>query len=632
MVQLFQVTEHTGVWPEPLLEIPIACLRKPTGDTPLDIRPISLASVLYRIWARLRWQEIRDWHELWLPPELKGGARHREAIDAYFQVMLEVENNNASNHPLVGIPYDYEKCNDHVAWPIEQGLLENLGLPHCVLKPMYAFSAQIRRRFKIGNSLGPCFSNTNSIMQGCPLAILRINSLIAAWARVIRNSSDTATCSVSAFIDDKNMRASSIAELKTGIRLTELFDIAVDAVVNLRKTVLYATQTKLRTELLHDNELAFQLVQDDKLLGGQMSFSKKRSTMLATVRASKYIRVAERIALAPLNIRAKEILLQSAGASKFTFGLELGSCSIHAERRLRSAVANALWAKRRIRSLDMLFSLCHKGHHIDPFQLRSIWPFRIARRQLMKHEELRDLWIQTWALTEPSRSQMTPRSQLPGILANLQRAANQIGWEWISPIEFRFKINEQNRLLIHLLHYADPYFAHLIRFGISLTMWKRASNRKALRGIQVGVDKTSTLSLLRSTKLAEFDRGILRSFLADAVCTQVQLFNTKVAEHPMCPFCWTQQETLDHLFWTCPKWQQIRSCYLTPTQLSAAADFPPCARKCGIFNQIAAIVTAHERGGTAGELVHTAHSCDFPEQIQRCMIEIVKARNITSPS
>ena len=99
------------------------------------------------------------------------------------------------------------------------------------------------------------------------------------------------------------------------------------------------------------------VVQEDKLLGGQMSFTKKRSMKLAEEHAKKYLTVASRISLCPLSISAKESLLLISGASKFQFGLELGSCSSDTESKLRSAVAGVLWQKRKSRCLDVLFTL-----------------------------------------------------------------------------------------------------------------------------------------------------------------------------------------------------------------------------------------------------------------------------------
>ena len=128
--------------------------------------------------------------------------------------------------------YDYEKCFDKVAWTIAKGLLHDLGFPVQISNAMFGFNEHIVRRFKLGPPIGPTFPNTNSICQGCPLAIIRINALIAAWVQVLRNHPDTQQCRMGAFIDDKNLCADTYLALKSGLDVTRAFDNAVGATVN----------------------------------------------------------------------------------------------------------------------------------------------------------------------------------------------------------------------------------------------------------------------------------------------------------------------------------------------------------------------------------------------------------------
>ena len=209
LAELLQAIEDSQKWPENLLEVPVATIKKGAGLSPLEIRPIALTSHLYRIWAKSRWRQRQSWHLSWVPFELKGGIADRQAIDSYFEVALELEQSQFTKHPLFGILYDYQKCFDNVSWPIDKGILTDLGMPAPTMGAMFAFNENIQRRFKFGNSVGPAFGNTNSICQGCPLAILRINALIASWVHVVQNIPNC-VCRSSAFIDDKKFTFSFI--------------------------------------------------------------------------------------------------------------------------------------------------------------------------------------------------------------------------------------------------------------------------------------------------------------------------------------------------------------------------------------------------------------------------------------
>ena len=210
-------------------------------------------------------------------------------------------------------------------------------------------------------------------MSGCPLAIIRINAMIATWIQVIKTHQLTLRCKASAFIDDKNLRSTSCNDFQQAIEVTKKFDCAVDAVVNTDKTVVFATTNAARQKL---KILEFSQATDEKLHGASLSFSKKRSRHLADYRAKKYLTVAQRIAICPLNIAAKETLLATAGAPKYTYALEMGPCSVQTERKLRSTVCRALWSKSSHKSNDILFTICHKRSFIRSHAVEMVCNFQ----------------------------------------------------------------------------------------------------------------------------------------------------------------------------------------------------------------------------------------------------------------
>ena len=312
------------------------------------------------------------------------------------------------------------------------------------------------------------------------------------------------------------------------VQHTSTFDAAIDAVVNTDKTVTFATSAKGRKQLsdIMLNGQPLNQVNDDKLLGGHMSFTKRRSRAIANKRARKYLDVAERVVICPLNIAAKEPMLVTAGAAKYKYGLELGPCDKNLENQLRNNVLQALWRGRSAKSVDIALTLGHKGHLFDPLQLRLIQPFVIVRRQLRKNPHLRQLWLHIWHDTVDARSRFKDdRSNSVGLLANLQVACNHLQWSWISPFEFQAPVGHGRTVTLNLYQHTDGYFNHMVRLGALRMLWTRAAaNRKELRGLHPGVDKVATLKLLSSSRLQEHDRGILRSILACAIYTQQTLF------------------------------------------------------------------------------------------------------------
>ena len=483
LAMLYQTIERAAKWPANLLEVPVTTLKKGKGDTPLQVRPISLTSHIYRMWAEIPWVHLQPWHLQWVPKELHGGIANRQTLDSYFAVALDIEQSSYTNHPLYGILYDYAKCFDNICWQIERGVLIDLGMPPAILNTMFAYNQSIQRRFKLGNSIGPSFPNTNSICQGCPLAIIRINAMITAWIQVISNHSTTSYCRASAFIDDKNLRSTSSEHFTNAVHITKKFDQAIDAVINSDKTTVFTT-TRLARQKLQNFEFPQSL--NDKLLGASLSFTKRRSRELADKRAVSYMAVAQRISICPLNIAAKETLLATAGAPKYCYALEMGPCSVHIERKLRSAICRALWSKGSHKSNDILLTICHKGHLIDPTQLKWYAPFQTACRQLAKHPNIRYQWEQIWHDSIEARAQYkNGKSNMVGPLSMFHVACLHLDWKWVEPFTIVAKISEHLQISVPILTIPHQYFLHLVRYAIARVLWNRAAaSRKTLKGIR----------------------------------------------------------------------------------------------------------------------------------------------------
>ena len=275
LAKLYNAIELHGIWPTCLLDVPVATIKKKTGESARDIRPISLASHIYRLWACTRFKQLRPWMDTWIPDTLRGGVHSRDTADIYYHLALDIEHSHSRN-TLFGILFDFQKCFDNIPWSIEEGLLRDLGLPPLVAKSMYYFAQNTRRRFKLGPSVGPVMKNTDSIMQGCPLAIIRINCLIAAWSDCISKHASLPTCKLGAFVDDRSIRSTSVGELQEAINVTEQFDSAIDAIIEHNKTVVFATSTSGRQQVGH---LTYQQqplpsAPDERLLGGHLSLLK----------------------------------------------------------------------------------------------------------------------------------------------------------------------------------------------------------------------------------------------------------------------------------------------------------------------------------------------------------------------
>eukprot|EP00662_Eupelagonemidae_sp_cell21_P058248 gene58248-biopygen37513 len=181
--------EETGEWPDALLEAFITLIPKDNANGgPLDLRPITVTSALYRLWAATRVRQILEWQELWLPRGARGFRIGCGTDDVYYTLALRIERALLRDEPLVGLGLDLAKAFDSLPQEIMLQLFAELGMSDRILRPLRTMYRRLHRRFRFaGNIAGGRFHSTVGILQGCPLSVTLLTAIMAVWAKTIEN-------------------------------------------------------------------------------------------------------------------------------------------------------------------------------------------------------------------------------------------------------------------------------------------------------------------------------------------------------------------------------------------------------------------------------------------------------------
>ena len=85
-----------------------------------------------------------------------------------------------------------------------------------------------------------------------------------------------------------------------------------------------------------------------------------------------------------------------------------------------------------------------------------------------------------------------------------------------------------------------------------------------------------------NAKIDPRDAGILRGILSGSVRMQKRLHEAGLVESSLCPFCGLCDESVQHCFWECPRWEHVRA--RLDLLVSAVRNlWPACTFNCGIF-------------------------------------------------
>eukprot|EP00665_Eupelagonemidae_sp_cell47_P009218 gene9219-8160_t len=177
--------ETTATWPAALENALVSLIPKGAGGRPLDLRPISVASVVYRLWAATRCREVMRWQETWIATGQKGFRLGSTCADVFFPLALRIEKALLDGTPLVGFSADWAKCFDRYPHDVMLSLLGETGLDARVLGPLRTMYRNLRRRFRLSGAVGKPFKSTQGLLQGCPLSVCGLTCIMAVLSKAV---------------------------------------------------------------------------------------------------------------------------------------------------------------------------------------------------------------------------------------------------------------------------------------------------------------------------------------------------------------------------------------------------------------------------------------------------------------
>ena len=217
LADFFSLVEDTGTWPASLERAVVSFIPKSDRFAPLDLRPISIMSPIYRLWAAAHLPEVMAWQERWIDKAQFGARPKHGTEDVFWSLALKIERSLLLGLPLYGFSLDYAKCFDNLPQEILLKLAEHMGMQPAILQPLRAMYQRLKRRFKCGGGVGKEYAATNGILQGCPLSIVPLNALVSIWCKALR--SEVPLVDPSAYVDDTGALATRPGTLNEALAI-----------------------------------------------------------------------------------------------------------------------------------------------------------------------------------------------------------------------------------------------------------------------------------------------------------------------------------------------------------------------------------------------------------------------------
>ena len=563
--ELYNCIESTGKWPTLLPMGAVSFLPKTDDPSPSaqDFRPLTILSAVYRLYATIRHNDLcAHWLPKWKSTSVYGLKQSNAADALAFQTCLEMMEYSKENYLTAGISYDMKKCFDSIPKDLILAAFNFRGADCKVTKALSGFYRQHTKHFRIDGAYDASFQPANGIVQGCPLSMLLLTSLICTWNEYCVVQSIPAT--PRSYADDLSIctRARTKQDLIAGTQkaheITSEFVKFSGMQLNERKCFTFGHKAvSACLPQIDSHKSQFRLV------GASIKLDKKPMwTALERERRSNWQSTVENIAKLPIGWFGKVKILKST-MGKLTFGQGTHTLSLAKDdkRSLRASVIRCLLNQLFYDSSPTIIFTLLAPPSVDPEFSMHLAAFSLLRR----------LYPTTTSRTQLCH-QVTAYDQYNEMDGPITRIRQMLDHPAFKQTIHKFLNNQLE----------EHKWQHDLREDYRQVGWKTLAVDRGqhFRGIERGVQRELTTSLIDilaeqaehlqqridNNLVVQVDPKtdprprlkILRQLMSAGLQTPERDHRHRKQSGTVTCACGNGSPTIFHLSWECPLSQQLR--------------------------------------------------------------------------
>ena len=398
---------------------------------------------------------------------------------------MQLADAHARGHIAAGLSYDLRKCFDSVPVNLALDLFLTRGCDVVIVQALRSFYNAHTKHFRLDGHYSKAFKPSCGIVQGCPLSMLILASLVTCW---LEHNEEAIPSAISrSYADDMSsvLEGENRKTVQQGLQKihysTQKFTSTAGLQINLKKTFTFGHKSlKNAVPQIQDHQSVFRLVGCSIKIPQQLMWTPSEQK-----RMLEWVKVVQRIQTLPQSWNAKVSILQSI-MPKLTFGQ--GMHVLHASkdvmRSMRATVVRALLnAYNYNPAPNVIFALLAPPS-IDPAYALQLSAFNLIRRNFATTHLRRQLQTK---LTAHHHTHDDPVARIQQLLD--------------SPF-FR------NTMLQFLQERLRPHkWQHELRTEYRTYMWENLARDRAQHydGVQMGVNRAKTCLWLHRLQIEADD-------------------------------------------------------------------------------------------------------------------------------
>lgn len=533
------------MWPQVLTYCKTIMLpKKDVEGGPEATRPITIAAIIYRIWATVHAKAILIHWSYKLPRQVSGGIPQRGTLDLILECAIEVELSQFHSEPLSGFVLDLEKAFNALPRCCIYAALSQLGVPNWLIAKWRLHLKHLTRCLVIGQNIQLGCLSTTGVPEGDALSILAMTALSFAWKCYIAHPN------ISSYSYADNLEWNSHDHLIHRATLTKTLELMNAMYVRVSPTKSWAWALdkkgnlewkKLWLEFFPDHKLCLQ--QNAVDLGVELHYNKKRKHTIIPARFDAAIERAKKLEKLPANCDVKAKIVLTSVIPTAVYGLELAYAGKKLFHTLRTAISKCFVGNYKSTNPWLVCALFGvKG--TDPELHFIIRLFRFVRKFAIKNEiDSHTFWH--LVLMHDGNT-----NRVYGPAAVFAQACLRLEWTILEPGIVKTHLGDE----IHLSHSDVKLLESRIHDAWDAVVLREITHRVNLKNIG-DFSLPKTRQLLGS--LPCHQRVLVVMQIAGCIQTNVARCKYQSGVTEKCLFC-DSKDTVMHRFFHCPVTEPLR--------------------------------------------------------------------------
>ena len=575
LASMFDHIEDGMPWPDGTHHARAAYMAKDEskmGD-PLSYRGLLITSVIYRVYATERLQNMHPWVLSWAMPSMFAGVPGASADDAWWLTALDLEDHMLQGNEITGGGADVRKCFDAILRRLVYMLLWMAGCPSGVIRAYKAMMEALVVYISTAGGLGQPHKRKCGIPQGCPFSMMIIALHMRPWLRFMSELGATPRV----LADDVMVYMTSEWHLEGFTRaytatLQYIQDMGARAAPE--KSFIFSTSGQTRTWMKTFTwPIIYQpikVVGHIRDLGTHLNTTCRYAATTSTKRLYEACGMIRKIGYLPHELHYKARMIRTKGFAMGLYGGEAVRVNETAMRKMQTRIADAIGPHSTLNSNAMVFSISSRGEDLDPHIELFARRYTMARRMEAKWTWVRAAITRihkSYALQNLNGTNVHPDALKQLLPAPPPADGNKRPWEpnvqirgpighiiaythcMAAAVDANLCIFQKDEEPLPTLEVPWQHLKPLVKdIGIRARNSYAATQRTMLDNIQ---ELDMALFRKAASKLDKGEKAVLEWVATLSAWTEHKKESIGQALTSKCPHCGCEQVTIEHTIWNC---------------------------------------------------------------------------------